>query len=200
MTPVAPQRLAENPADRASSQFKPAVTRALIGILRAHVKLVKNEIKVGLKLKASPVPISKERQVCCHLLLYDDGGVAVCWARSPLTPASQPEESPAGAPAVAPPPTRTRGGLRCADEGHGWAEQLRREETWLEERGHLYPPHPTMPASRNVLAGEGERKHLTNNTEAMPSRDTSKTNVLWPSPGELSSGHSQQTLSHGTVR
>jgi len=60
---------------------------------------------------------------------------------------------------------------------------------------YLYPPHPTMPASRNALPGEAKRKHLIGDTKVTPSRDVNKTNILWPNPGELSSGNSEQMLS-----
>lgn len=64
------------------------------------------------------------------------------------------------------------------------------ERAWLEENDQFWWPTPSTPfycaASYDVLPGEGEGKYLINN------RDMRKIHILWPYPGELSSGNSEQ--------
>ena len=79
-------------------------------------------------------------------------------------------------------------------QGVGGSEEYWVENLWLRQErkpgwrntanigDYLYLPHPTIAAS-NALPG------------ATPSRDVNKTNILWPNPGELSSGNSEQMLS-----
>lgn len=64
------------------------------------------------------------------------------------------------------------------------------ERAWLEENDPFWWPTLSTPfycaPSYNVLPGEGERKYLIHN------RDMNKIHILWPYPGELSSGYSEQ--------